>query len=328
MTGLDFVKRALRHINSYQSGETIAPADAQDVLDVGNSILDMWSTDKLAVFGSNEDILAWIVGQNQYRIGNPTCTSLGLPVFTGTVTGGSKVITGVTQIPSGLIAGTSFNQVGAGSTLTDSQNLFPTNTYCTAFNAGAQTVTMSANATSNSQGLDQVTYTLPGDFPIARPLRITHGFTRINQLDFTLDVTDTQDRYLEVLYKAQPGPWPTIAWYNNLMPYGVLSVYQTPGQGAEVHLFTDTILTALTLGGTVVLPQGYTFALEWTMAEMIWPDYWGEKPVPNHIQKNAASGLAMVKALNAKPAARAAYDRELIRGNRPDGGWITHGGFR
>lgn len=328
MIGLDLIKRALRHINSYQSGETIAPQDEQDVCDSLNSMLDLWSTQKMAVFGSNENILSWIVGQNQYRIGNPKCTEIGEPAFTGTVTGTSNVITGVTQIPADLIAGTSYNQVGAGSTLTDSQSLFPANTYCTAFNAGAQTVTMSANAKGTSQGLDQITYTVPGDFPIARPLRITNAFTRINQLDFTLDVYDTQDRFLEILYKAQPGPWPTVAWYNNLMPYGVLNVYQTPGQGASVHLFTDTILSNLTPQQTIVMPQGYAFAIEWNLAELIWPDYWGKEPIPGHITKNAAHGLSTIKALNAKPAARAAYDRMLVRGNRPDGGWITHGGFR
>lgn len=328
MIGLDFAKRALRHINSYQSGETIAPADVQDVMDQCNSMLDLWSTQKLAVFGSNENILSWIVGQNQYKIGNPTCTSIGLPVFTGTVTSGSPTITGVTQVPSGLVAGTSYNQPGAGSTLTDLQSLFPANAYCTAFNAGAQTVTMSANATGNSQGLDQITYTLPGDFPIPRPLRITNAFTRTNALDFTLDVYDTQDRFLEILYKAQPGPWPTLGWYNNLMPYGVLNVYMTPGQGANVHLFTDTILSNLTQQQTVILPQGYAFAIEWNLAELIWPDFWGKDPVPPHIQKNAKTGLDTIKALNAKPAARAAYDTMLVRGNRPDGGYVIHGGYR
>jgi len=327
MIALDLVKRALRHINSYQSGETIAPADAQDVLDTCNSILDLWSIQNQAVFGSAENIFSWIVGQNQYRIGNPKCTDIGLPVFTGTVTSGSPTITGVTQIPASLVAGTSYNQVGAGSTLTDSQSLFPANTYVTAFNAGAQTVTMSGPAAGNSQGLDQITYTIPGDFPIARPLRITNAFTRINQLDFTLDVYDTQDRFLEILYKAQPGPWPTVAWYNNQMPYGVLNVYQTPGQGASVHLFTDTILSNLTLQQTIIMPQGYAFALEWAIAEMIWPDYWGGTPVPSHIAKNAAHGLAMIKALNAEPAARGAYDRMLTRGDKPDGGWIVRGGY-
>jgi hypothetical protein len=328
MIGLDLVKRALKHITAYQSGETIAPQDAQDVLDQVNALLDLASTNKWSVFGSNENIFSWIVGQNQYRVGNPKCTDIGLPVFTGTVTSSSPTITGVTQIPSGLVAGASYNQVGAGSTLTDTQNLFPANTYCTAFNAGAQTVTMSANATANSQGLDQVTYTLPGDFPISRPLRITYGLTRINQLDFEFDVYGTQDEYLSILYKAQPGPWPVVGWYNNQFPYGILNVYQTPGQGASVHLFTDTILSNLTLGQTIQMPQGYIFWLEWATAELIWPDYHSREPVPASILKNSAMGLNMVKALNAQPAQKAKYDRMLIRGNRPDGGWITHGGFR
>lgn len=328
MIGLDLVKRALRHITAYQSGETIAPQDAQDVLDQLNTLLDLASTNKWSVFGSNENIFSWIVGQNQYRVGNPKCTDIGLPVFTGTVTSGSPTITGVTQIPSSLVAGTSYNQVGAGSTLTDTQNLFPANTYCTAFNAGAQTVTMSANATANSQGLDQITYTLPGDFPIPRPLRITYGLTRINQLDFEFDVYGTQDEYLSILYKAQPGPWPVVGWYNNQFPYGILNVYQTPGQGASVHLFTDTILSNLTLQQTIQMPQGYIFWLEWATAELIWPDYHGKEPVPGSIVKNATTGLNMVKALNAQPAQKAKYDRMLIGGNRPDGGWITHGGFR
>jgi hypothetical protein len=328
MIGLDFAKRALRHINSYQSGETLAPQDASDVMDMCNSMLDLWSTKKLTVFGSNENVFAWIVGQNQYKIGNPKCTDIGLPVFTGTVTSGSPTLTGVTSIPSGLVAGTSYNAVGAGSTLTDLQSLFPVNTYCTAFNAVAQTVTMSANATGNSQGLDQITYTLPGDFPIPRPLSITNAFTRINQLDFTMDVCETQERFLEILYKAQPGPWPTVAWYNNLMPYGVLNVYQTPGQGASVHLFTDTILANLTQQQTIILPQGYAFAIEWNLAELIWPDYQGNKPIPAHISKFARQGRDAIEALNAKPAPRATYDNMLKRGNRADASFILDGGFR
>lgn len=325
MQAIDLIKKTLRRIGAYQSGETIAQTDQQDVLDTVNDLLDSWSTDSLYVFGSVEKILSWIVGLNQYRIGNPTCTSLGLPVFTGTVTATSSVITGVTQIPTGLLAGTSYNQVGAGSTLTDLQSLFPDNTYCTAI--GSNTVTMSSPALGNSQGLDQIVYTLPGDFPIARPLRVTSGYTRINQLDFTLDVCDTQERFTEILYKAQPGPWPTVAWYNNAMPYGIFNVYQTPGQGAEVHLFTDTILSNLTLNQEIILPQGYARAFSWCLAKELWPEYHGNEPIPSSIATNAADALSMIKALNAEPAQRASYDRMLTRGGRADASWILTGGF-
>lgn len=321
---LDIVKGALRYINSYQSGETIAQADAQDVLDTLNDLLDSWSTDKVYVFGSQESILTWQVGKTQYKIGNPTCTQLGLPTFTGTLTGGSNVVTGVTNIPSGLVAGQAVVDFGSGSILTDSANVLPANTYVTAIGANTLTLSAAAMITPSSNPVT-LTYTLPGDFPIPRPLRITGGYTRINQLDFWLDVYATQDQYNSILYKAQPGPWPVVAWYNNVMPYGLLNVYQAPGQNAQLHLFTDTILSGLTLEQTVEVPQGYVRALKWLLAREIAPQYgYAFTPQQNKI---AGEALSMIKALNAQPAPRGRYDRALVRGNRPDGGWVTHGGF-
>lgn len=346
-TALDIIKGALRRINSYQPGDQLSSFDESDCLETLNDLLDSWSIDKLQVFGSNENILQWIVGQNQYKIGNPTCTSLGEPPMSGTITSGSFNVLGV-NIPADVVAGTSANQVGAGSTLTDSQNLIPSGTYVVAvgmaymMNTDGTIVTnpdgtpvtiasptaliMSQAATGSSQGLDVITYTIPGDFPIPRPLRITNGFTRINTLDFTIEVTQSQDRFLEILYKAQPGPWPTVAWYNNQMPYGILNVYQTPGQGGYVHLYTDTILTNLALTQVLVVPQGYVRALKWCLAKEICGEY--GFPLTEQIKTNAAESLNMVKAINAKPAVVSKYDRELVRGNRPDGGWILTGGMR
>lgn len=325
-TALDIVKGALRRINSYQSGEQIAPPDETDCLETLNDLLDSWSTDKQLNFGSNENVFTWTATQVQYRIGNPLNSDLGLPAFTGSLTSGSNIITGVTQIPSGLVAGTSLSAVGAGSTVVDSQNVVPTGTYVTAI--GANTVTLSANATANTQGLDQFAYTLPGDFPMPRPLRITAGFTRFSSLDFWLDVYASQDEYASVLYKAQPGPWPTIAWYNNTFPYGLLNVYQAPANSAQVHLFTDTILQNLTANQTIIVPQGYARALKWCLAREIWVEYISATTVPLMMEKLASESLGLIKSLNAKPAERARYERALVRGNRIDGGWITHGGYR
>jgi hypothetical protein len=324
-TAQDIIKGALRRITSYQPGDPLSQTDEVDLLETLNDLLDSWSTDKLQIFGSNENITYWTANQNQYRIGNPTCTSIGLPPFTGTVTGGSNIITGITNIPSGLVAGSNANSSGAGSTLTDTANVIPAGTYVTAI--GTNTVTMSAAAAATpSTGTDTITYTLPGDFAFPRPLRITDGFTRYSELDFTIEVTMSQSRYLEILYKAQPGPWPTVAWYNPLMPYGILSVYQTPGNSGECHLFTDTILTNLTINQVLQVPQGYVRALKWCLAKEICAEY--GYPLSPSIATNAAESLKMVKALNAQPAVVSRYEGELVSGNRPDYGWITHGGFR
>lgn len=163
---------------------------------------------------------------------------------------------------------------------------------------------------------------------MARPLRITGGYTRFNALDFYLDVYASQDEYNAVLYKAQPGPWPVLAWYNNQFPYGLLNVYQAPGNSSELHLFSDTILQKLTATQVVNMPQGYARALKWCLAREIWVEYVSATAVPLMMEKLANESLELIKALNAKPAVRAKYDRMLVRGNRIDAGYILHGGYR
>lgn len=324
-TALNLIQAALRRINSYQSGEAIQSPDAQDCLDTLNDLLDSFSTDKQFVFGSQENILSWTAQQRLYKIGNPICSLLGLPPFSGTLTAGSNVITGVTNLPTQLVAGsTAAYQVGSGSILTDVQGLIPANTTVTSI--GTTTVTMSANAIGNSTGVDGISFTVPGDFPIQRPLRITHGFTRFNALDFTLDVYETETQYTQFLYKAQPGPWPTVAWYNNTFPYGLLNVYQTPGNSSECHIFTDTLLQNLTLNQVLVMPQGYSRMLKWLLAKELCAEY--GFPLTEAIKVNSKEARDFIKALNDRPAQVSQYDRELVRGNRPDGGWITHGGYR
>jgi hypothetical protein len=328
-TAFNIIQTALRRINSYQSGETLATPDENDALEVLNDLLDSLSTSRQYVFGANENIFNWVAGQKQYKLGNPVCTLLGSVSFTGTLTSGSPTISGVTNMPANLVAGAAAAYAqGSGSILTDVQGLLPVNTTVLAFNAGAQTVTMSANAIGNSAGLDSFTYTVPGDFPMNRPLRLTSAFTRFNNLDFTLDIAETEQKFNEILYKAQPGPWPVVGWYNYTFPYGLLNVYQTPGNGAEFHLFSAGVLSNLTLTQVLVMPQGYARALKWLLSRELWTEFMGGSPLPQLIEKLAGEASAYIKALNAAPQAIANYDRTLTRGNRPDGGWIIHGGYR
>lgn len=67
--GLEIIKGALRRINSYQSGETIAAPDANDALVVLNDMLESWSTQQAFVYGSLENVLQWTTGKNIYTIG-------------------------------------------------------------------------------------------------------------------------------------------------------------------------------------------------------------------------------------------------------------------
>lgn len=317
-TATDFIKSALRKVNSYQSGETLAAPDMQDCLDTFNDLLDSWSASEDHVAGVSENIVQWIAGQNQYSVGNPVCTDLGSAPFQGLIVMGTNVITGA-NVPNNLLV---------GATLSSLQNLFPSNTRVIAIDAPGGIVTLSQFTTGNSIGNDTLTYTVPGDFAFERPLMITSGFTRFSQLDFTLDVFASQEEYNAILYKAQPGPWPTVAWYNNTYPYGTLSVYQTPGNSSELHLFTQTILNRLSANSVIVLPQGYARAVKLALAREIWVEYVSPMSVPTMLEKLANEAVAVIKELNAKPAQRTGYDLALIRGNRADGGWIFSGGYR
>lgn len=311
-TANDLIVGALRFINAYAPGESLSSSDANDALDTLNDLLDSWSTDEASVYASNENIFNYVSGQYQYTIGNYNAGT-----FPGTVTSGSPTITSAT-VPSDMIARGDLSGTG-----------IPAGTTILSFNAGAGTVTMSANATA-TPGAQQITYTIPGDFKVARPLRITNAFTRIytqgSGLDYPITIVD-QKRYVDIGFKAIQAPWPIVLWYNATFPLGTLFFYQNPSGTAELHLFTDTILTNLSsLTQNVSLPQGYARMIKRALGRELAPEYgaiWTQQQ--ERLYKEAYD---YVKSLNMVPVPEANYDPELIQNPRTDAGWILYGGFR
>lgn len=167
-----------------------------------------------------------------------------------------------------------------------------------------------------------------GDFDVPRPLRITNAFTRINTqgtgYDYQIEII-SQDRYVEYGLKSIPYPWPKVLWYNNTYPLGMISFYGAPTPGGELHLFTDTILSNLTLNQTFQLPQGYIRAIKWNLAREICGVF--GFPLTPQIEKIAAESWKMVKALNMQPVPESKIDAELL-GDVTDAGWILTGGYR
>ena len=80
-TALDLIQAALRRINSFQSGDQLPAPDANDCLEALNDMLDSWSTDENAVYGSNENILQFMGGVYQYLIGTGAVASPGFGAF-------------------------------------------------------------------------------------------------------------------------------------------------------------------------------------------------------------------------------------------------------
>lgn len=312
-TAGDLITGALKFINVYAPGESLDSQDAIDALDTLNDLLESWSTTPAAVFKTVENILSFIPGQYRYTIGNYDAGE-----FAGTVTSGSPTITGVI-VPDDMIANGDLTGVG-----------IPAGTTILSFNAGAGTVTMSANATVTPGTPLQIEYTIPGDFKAPRPLRVRRSFTRITTQQSGLDydiVPIDEDKYNQIGYKGIAAPWPIVMWYNPTYPLGTLSFYQNPSQAGELHLFTDNILQSFaTVDEQVVMPQGYSLGIKRSLARELAPEYGAAwTPMMERLYKEA---FGRIKALNETPVPVADYDAQLVLPKTTDAGWILYGGFR
>jgi len=316
-TALDIITSALKRINSYAPGEPLAAVDAQDALDTLNDLLETWSNEHLTVYNNNEYVLPFVAGQYQYTVGNYVGGT-----FTGTLASGSPTISGVT-VPSGVVPSAT---ASLASDVTAAAGV-PAGTTIIAVNSGAGTVTMSANASVTVATPQQFTYTIPGNFKIPRPLRITNAFTRITTggtgLDYPMEEI-SNDEYTAIGFKSVAGPWPTCFYLNADFPLASLYFFPNPSQAGSLHLWCDDIFSSFATTNTAVsLPQGYVRALKWNLALELAPEY--NRPITPALSMAAKESKAALKALNAVPTPQAAFDTP--RGRFNDAGWIMHGGF-
>lgn len=69
IVALDLIKVALRHLGVLAESETPPADQAQDGLRALNDVLETWSNESLAVWGSSLDVFATVPGQATYTIG-------------------------------------------------------------------------------------------------------------------------------------------------------------------------------------------------------------------------------------------------------------------
>jgi hypothetical protein len=319
-TALDIVLGGLLDINSYSPGEALDASDGQAALNRLNDLVGSLSADKAFIYTQVETIYNWIAGQYEYSVGNPVGGT-----FTGTLSSASPTITGVT-VPAGLIV---------GGTLSDIGGAIPSGTLIGAI--GSTTISM-----VNALGVpvnalltpipnpEPITYTIPGNIPIGRPLRFNDGFTRATasgnaNLDYAFEMISF-DRYKEELLKNVPGPWPYVATYQPTFPYGTLYVYPAPGANYQAHIFTDLILSEFaSLTVPYAMPQGYTRALKKLLALELCPQY-GKTPSPQLILQ-AKEARMLIKQVNDSPVKTLRFDTAIARSQANDASWIVHGGF-
>jgi hypothetical protein len=317
---IDVISRALKDIGALEAGETPTPEAAQDAFDMLNDLLDQWSNEDMMVFYKTEIVFPITPSQSQYTIG-PT-GQVGAN-FVGSIAG--NILT-VTAINSGAIALGQFisgTGITAGTTITG----FGTGAGGNVNEIGTYTVSISQTVAST---------TISAYYE--RPLVINSAFVRINTnsngvpivnggLDYPVAILALED-YEMIGLKTLSGPWPKALYYQPTELLGNIFVWPNPSQG-EMHLFADTIFCRYTsINDTIVLPQAYSMALRWCLAERLMPMYGKNSQVQiAMIQSYAAQAKATIKRTNMRPIQTSRYPDSLLVGRAKDAGWILSGGF-
>jgi hypothetical protein len=320
----DIVSRALKDIGALEAGETPSPDAALDAFEMMNDMIDQWSNENMMVFNVTEIICPVISGQTQYTIGpNPSTQNFIGASFTGSITGNILTVTaiasgaiaqGQTLSGTGITAGTKITQflTGAGG------NINEVGTYQLNI---SQTVA-STSITAYYQ----------------KPLNIDSAFVRVNTtsngqpitgggLDYPMSVLALQD-YEMIGLKTLSGPWPKAVYFNAGSDSGNLFIWPSPSQG-ELHLFANTLFSRYdSMYEDLQLPQGYSMALRWCLAERLMPMYGKASPTQiTMIQTFAGQAKATLKRTNMAPLQTARYPDALLTGRAKDAGWILTGGF-
>lgn len=320
----DIVTRALKDIGALEAGEQPTPDAAKDAFEMMNDMIDQWSNENMMVFNVTEIICPVIAGQTQYTIGpNPSTLNFIGASFTGSITGNVLTVTGInsgalaqgqTLSGTGITAGTKITQflTGAGG------NINETGTYQVNISQTVASTTITAY--------------------YQKPLNIDSAFVRVNTtsngqpitgggLDYPMSVLALQD-YEMIGLKTLNGPWPKAVYFNPGADSGNLFIWPSPSQG-ELHLFANTLFSRYdSMYDDLQLPQGYSMALRWCLAERLMPMYGKASQTQiAMIQTFAGQAKATLKRTNMSPLQTARYPDALLTGKAKDAGWILTGGF-
>jgi len=317
---LDIISRALKDIGALEAGETPSADAVQDAFDMLNDMVGQWSNEDMMVFYKNEIIFPITPGQTQYTIGpggQVGCSfvgSIAANILTITAINSGGISIGQTITGLGVTAGTKIVQFLTG--------------------AGGNVNEVGTYLVNIPQSLSSLTFT--GYYQ--RPLTINSAFVRINTnsngipivnggLDYPISILNVED-YEMIGLKTLNGPWPKALYYQPTETLGNIFVWPNPSQG-EMHIFADNIFSEFTtIYDDINLPQGYTMALRWCLAERLMPMY-GKASATQITMINgfAAQAKATVKRTNMRPVQSARFADAMLASRQKDAGFILSGGF-
>jgi len=320
MQPIDVISRSLKDIGALEAGENPTADAAQDAFDMLNDMVDQWSNEDMMVFYKNEIVFPITPGQTQYTIGPGG--QIGA-IVTGSISGTTLTVTAISQGAVSLGQTLSGTGIAAGTTIVG----FLTGAGGNVNEAGTYTVNISQTVAST---------TINAYYQ--RPLTIDSAFVRINTnsngqpvvnggLDYPIAVLNLEN-YESIGLKTMNGPWPKALYYQPSEILGTIFVWPNPAQG-EVHMFADSLFSRfVTMYDNLNLPQGYSMALRWCLAERLMPMYGKVNQIQiAMINSYAAQAKATVKRTNMRPTQSARFPDALLASRQRDAGWILSGGF-
>jgi len=320
-TPIQIISRALKDIGALEAGESPSADAAQDAFDMLNDLVGQWSNENMMTYYMSEMIFPVVANQIQYTIG-PT-GQVGADI-TGSIAGTVLTVTGLTS--GAICVGQKLSGTGitTGTIIVD----FITGAGGNVNQLGTYTVSISQTVASTSI---RAYY--------ERPLSISSGFVRVSTtssgvpiygggLDYPLAILGLEE-YEMIGLKSLNGPWPKAIYYQPAEQLATIFVWPSPAQG-ELHLFVGTSFSEYnTLYDTINLPQGYSMALRWCLAERLMPMYGKASATQiSMITSFAAQAKATIKRNNMAPAPVARYPDALLMGKAKDAAFIMDGGFR
>ena len=317
---IDIISRALKDIGALEAGETPTPEATTDAFDMLNDLVDQWSNEEMMVFYKNEIVFPIVPGQTQYtigpggQIGAIVTASISGTILTVTGISSGAINVGQTLGGTGVVAGTKIVAMltGAGNNVNE---------------VGTYQLNISQTVASTTINLYY-----------QRPLSIDSAFVRINTnsngvpivnggLDYPISILAVED-YEMIGLKTLNGPWPKALYYQPSETLGNIYVWPNPSQG-EMHIFTDNLFQGYaSINDTIILPQGYSMALRWCLAERLMPMYGKVNQTQiGMINAYAAQAKATIKRTNMKPVQSARFADAMLSSRQRDAGWILSGGF-
>jgi hypothetical protein len=250
------------------------------------------------------------------------------PVFTGSISGTTLTVTAVTSGNIGIGSVISGTGITVGTTITG----------LISGTGSTGTYTVSASQTVASTTITGTIVDTNIQAYYQKPLQIDSAYVRIatsqsgspvlnGGIDYPVAVINL-DNYNSIGLKTLSGPWPKALYFNPNADTGNLFFWPNPSQG-EMHMFAKTIFTGYeSLSDDIALPQGYTLALRWCLAERLLPMYGKVNPaILGMITTYAAQAKATLKRTNMAPMQVSRYQDALLMSRAKDAGWILTGGF-